>query len=126
MSYFSRRNLNEFVAQMGIPRGPHSKVFIVDTENGDDDHYGRSFDLPLKTLAEAESRCVGDRHDTVLFLSRATADGPAEELVWDKDYTHLIGIGSYLPGLGNRSRFVAAGATAVSYTHLTLPTTPYV
>ena len=116
MSYFSRRNLNEFVAQMGIPRGPHSKVFIVDTENGDDDHYGRSFDLPLKTLAEAESRCVANRHDTVLFLARATADGPAEELAWDKDYTHLIGIGSYLPGLGNRSRFVAAGATGLAST----------
>ena len=116
MSYFSRRNLNEFVAQMGIPRGPHSKVYLVDTENGDDDHYGKSWDLPLKTLAEAESRCVANRHDTVLFLSRATADNPAVELAWDKDYTHLIGVGSYLPGLGNRSRFVAAAAATLAST----------
>ena len=114
--YFDRRNLNEFVAQMGIPRGPKSKAYLVDTENGDDDHYGRSWDKPLKTLAEAEDRCVANRHDTVLFLARATADGPAEELEWDKDYTHLIGVGSYLPGLGNRSRFVAAGATALAST----------
>ena len=104
--YFDRRNLNEFVAQMGIPRGPKSKAYLVDTENGDDDHYGRSWDKPLKTLAEAEDRCVEDRHDTVLFLARATADSVAAAIVWDKDYTHLIGVGSYLPGVGNRSRVV--------------------
>ena len=95
MSFFTR-NLNDFVAQMGIPRGRYSKVYLVDTELGDDSYYGKNWFRPLKTLAEAESRCVEGRHDTVLFLARATADGPAEELVWDKDYTHLIGVGSYL------------------------------
>jgi hypothetical protein len=107
------KNLKEFVALCGVPRAYNSKVFIVDTEHGDDDNLGTSFDRPLLTLLEAEERCTGDRHDTVLFVARDTADDPTEQVVWDKDYTHLIGVGCELPGLGQRCRVVHAAATAL-------------
>jgi hypothetical protein len=108
------KTLNEYVANLGIPRGPDSRVYLVDTENGDDNWNGESWDRPVASLEEAEDRCVTDRHDTVLFLARATADNPSAAITWDKDYTHLIGVGSYLPGVGNRSRVVMQAATAVT------------
>lgn len=108
------RNLNEYVAGMGIPRGPLSKVYIYDPVNGDDDNSGTNWAHPLQTLEAAEDKCVANRHDVVLALAGATACNPAASVTWDKDYTHLIGVGSYLPGLGNRSRVVMQAATAVT------------
>ena len=32
------KNLKEYVNLAGVPRGYGSKIFIVDTENGDDDN----------------------------------------------------------------------------------------
>jgi len=108
------KNLKEFVALCGVPRAKNSKVFIVDTENGDDANAGTSFDQPLLTLLEAEDRCTTNMHDTVLFVARATADNPSAQIVWDKSYTHLIGVGCDLPGMGQRCRVVGLAATALS------------
>lgn len=101
-------NLKAYAASLGIPQGPHSKVYLVDTEHGVDTNTGTTWETPLKTLAAAEDKCVTNHHDTVLFLARATADNPATMIAWDKSYTHLIGVGSELPGLGQRCRVVAA------------------
>lgn len=54
----------------------------------------------------------------MLFLSGATADNPTAMLTWDKNYTHLVGIGNPLYGMGQRCRFIAQ-ATA----DLTVPLT---
>lgn len=101
------KNLNEYVTSLGLPRGPLSKVFLVDPVNGDDDNTGLTWQSPLLSLEAAEDLCTANRHDTVLFLAGATADNPTAEIEWDKSYTHLVGIGSYLPGLGQRCRVVA-------------------
>lgn len=108
------RNLNEYVASLGIPRGPLSKAYLVDPVNGDDDNPGTNWLAPLKTLEAAEALCVGDRHDAVLFLAGDTADNPAASITWDKDYTHLIGVGCELPGLGQRCRVVLQAAVAAT------------
>ena len=108
------KNLKEYVNLAGVPRGYGSKIFIVDTENGDDDNNGTTWDKPLKTLLVAEDLCTANKHDAVLWVARATADAPTEQCVWDKDYTHLIGVGSDLPGLGQRCRVVHAAATALA------------
>ena len=100
-------NLNEYVTHLGLPRGPLSKVFLVDPVNGSDDNHGRAWNAPLKSLEAAEDLCTANRHDTVLFLAGATADNPTAEITWDKSYTHLVGIGSELYGLGQRCRVVA-------------------
>ena len=110
------KNLNEYVAGMGIPRGPLSKAYLVDTVNGSDSNSGTTWQAPLKSLEAAEDLCTANRHDVVLFLAGATADNPAASITWDKAYTHLIGVGSYLPGLGQRSRVVMQAATAVTPT----------
>ena len=108
------KNLKEYVSFLGVPRAYNSKVFIVDTENGSDSNSGTSFDNALLTLEAAEDLCTANRHDTVLFVARATADNPSAQIAWDKDYTHLIGVGSDLPGLGNRCRVIHAAATALA------------
>jgi len=113
MSLFPK-NLNEFVASMGIPRGPKSKAYVVDPVNGSDSNPGTNWLAPLLTLTEAEDRCVGDRHDAVLFLSGDTEDHPTEAIVWDKDYTHLIGLSSGVYGLGQRCRVVAQASAEIS------------
>jgi hypothetical protein len=107
------KNLNEYVASLGIPRGPLSKAFLVDPVNGSDSNPGTTWQAPLLTLAAAEDLCTANRHDVVLFLAGATADNPAATIAWDKSYTHLIGVGSELPGLGNRCRVVNASATVM-------------
>lgn len=108
------RNLNEYVAGMGIPRGPKSKAFIYDPVNGSDSNPGTSWQAPLKTIEAAYALCTANQHDVVLALAGATACNPAASVTWAKDYTHLIGVGSYLPGVGQRSRVVMAAATAVT------------
>ena len=108
------RMITEYLATLAIPRGPDSKIYLVDTEEGDDDALGDRWTKPLKTLEAAEDKCVGDQHDTVLFLARDTADGPTASIAWDKDYTHLIGLGPTLYGVGQRCRVVMAAATAAT------------
>ena len=108
------KDLDEYVASMGIPRGPLSQAYLVDPVNGDDDNNGKSWRKPLLTLEAAEDLCTGDRHDAVVFVSGDTADNPAASIAWDKDYTHLIGLSSPLYGLGQRCRVVMEAATAVT------------
>lgn len=107
-------DVERYLVLTGIPRGPLSKVYCVDPVNGSDNNVGTSFKAPLNSLEAAEDMCVGDRHDTVVFISGDTADNPAAAITWDKDYTHLIGLSSPLYGLGQRCRVVAQAATAIS------------
>jgi len=104
------KNLNEYVASLGIPRGPKSQAFLVDTVNGDDDNNGQSWQKPLASLEAAEDLCTAEQHDTVLFLPGDTADSPTAAIAWDKDHTHLIGLGAPFEGMGNRNRVVGTAA----------------
>lgn len=108
------KNLNEYVASLGIPRGPKSQAYLVDPVNGDDDNNGKSWSKPLKSLEAAEDLTTANQHDAVLFLSGATADNPTAAIAWDKSYTHLVGLSSDVYGVGQRSRVVATAATAIS------------
>jgi hypothetical protein len=107
-------NLNDFVASMGIPRGPKSKAYVYDPVNGSNSNTGVSWESPLLTLEAAEDKCVGDQHDVVLAIAGDTADNPSAMVAWDKDYTHLIGLSSGVYGLGQRCRVVALAATALT------------
>lgn len=108
--------LNEYVANMGIPRGPKSKAYCYDPVNGDDNWSGLHFEKPMKTLLAVEDKCVADQHDCVLAISGDSADEVTEAIVWDKDFTHLVGISSNLPGVGQRCRVV--GSTSVDPTQV--------
>jgi hypothetical protein len=108
------RQLAEYAALSGIPRGPKSKWFFVDPVNGDDDDSGVSFTHPLATLAAAEDLTTGDQHDAVFFLGGDTQDNVAATIGWDKDYVHLIGMSADHPGIGQRCKIGALNADAVT------------
>lgn len=100
------RAITEYLALEGIPRGPYSNIYIVDTVNGSDTNPGTSFAAPLKSVAAAYAKCTDNQHDVVLMLGMATADNPTAAITWSKNYTHLIGMTSPLPGMGQRARIV--------------------
>ncbi len=95
---------------LGLPVGPYSNVYWVDGTNGDDDNTGRSPLKPMKTVLAAEDKCVANQHDVVALISGAAADSPTEAIAWDKNFTHLVGIGPPFPGIGQRSRISGSAA----------------
>lgn len=108
------REIKEYLAAAEIPRSLNSKIFMVDPASGNDANAGDRFTQPFKTLAAAYAACTADRHDTVLFLSRAAGDTLTASLDWAKSYTHLIGLSSPLPGVGQRARVLGGAATDIS------------
>lgn len=102
--------IRDHLVLSGVPLGPLSDVYCVDPVNGSDGQSGENWLAPMKTIAAAFAKCTGDQHDTVLMLSGDTADNPAEAINWNKDYTHLVGLSSDLPGIGQRCRIVGTAA----------------
>lgn len=98
----------------GIPRGRYSNVYVVDPVNGSDSNPGTKWTAPLLTVTAAYAKCTADQHDVVVMVSGDTADNPAASITWAKDYTHLIGLSSNLPGLGQRCRIVGTAANALT------------
>ncbi len=105
-------------ALVGIPRGRYSNVYVVDPANGDDDNPGDRWTQPLATVAAAYAKCTANQHDVVLLVGGPTADTPTAALTWAKNFTHLVGLTSPLPGMGQRARIVnsASADLAVLFT----------
>lgn len=104
------------MALQGIPQGPLSQWYFVDTVNGNDNNNGRSFRWPMKTVAAAFALCVSGQNDAVVMVNNNTSDTLAAAINWNKNYTHLIGLSANLPGVGQRCGIV--GGTATDLTSL--------
>lgn len=94
----------------------YSNIYVVDPVNGSDSFACLSFEQPCLTLAAAYAKATTAQHDTILLVAGATAATPAAAITWSKTYTHLVGVGSPLPGMGQRARIVGnttLDATAV-------------
>lgn len=98
--------ITEYLSALAVPRGPNSDIYLVDPVNGDDDALGDRWTKPLKTVAAAYAKCTANQHDVVLLLGSPTADNPTAAIMWAKNFTHLIGLTSPLPGMGQRARIV--------------------
>ena len=107
------KSLNELVALMGIPQGPYSKVYAVDAQHGNDNNPGTSLKAPLLTLEAAEDLTVDNHNDAVVIVGGPTQNNLAAALVWDKSYTHLIGLTGDLPGVGQRARLTSLTTAAI-------------
>ena len=83
--------IENYVA-LQVPRGPKSKIYLVDPANGSDSNPGTSFSAPLASIEAAEALCTANQHDVVLYLSGSSGNNLAAALTWDKSYTHLIGM----------------------------------
>lgn len=91
---------------LGLPTARNARVWFVDTEGGSDTAPGTNPQRALKSVAAAYDRCVAGRNDVVAMCGRATGDTQAATLVWDKDFTHLVGLSGDLPGTGQRCRIL--------------------
>jgi hypothetical protein len=92
----------------GIPFGPKSNYFFVDPANGWDGNDGRSIDNALASVQAAYAKCVSGQHDTIFLIAGSTAAQIAASITWSKNFTHLIGVGCELPGMGQRCRIVGS------------------
>jgi hypothetical protein len=86
----------------GLPFSQKSQYFFVDPARGSSTGRGTMED-PCNSIETAEALCTANQHDTVVYISGATADNLTAALTWDKSYTHLIGICAPT-GVGQRSR----------------------
>lgn len=108
------------VMPLGVPASKRSQVFFVDPVDGNDGSSG-SFDSPLLSLVEAENRCIANQHDTVYLIARnntaaSTTQYLTETLTWDKDLTHLVGIGT--PSMLSQRARIAQKSTATGVSPL--------
>lgn len=86
------KEILQYLALSGIPRGPESHIYVADSVHGSDSNSGDRWTKPLLTLEAAEDLCVTGHNDVVLLINSATAYGLADALTWDKNLTHLIGM----------------------------------
>ena len=114
MSLYPKQVL-EYLALQGIPRGPSSKLFCYDPINGSDSNSGDRWSQPVQTLAAAYALTTANRNDCVLAIGGATATSPATALAWANSYTHLVGLSADLPGCGQRVRVTGTAALDLDY-----------
>jgi len=72
--------------EMGI-----GQKWYVDAENGSNGNSGKTAGTALATIAAGYATMTGDQNDTLFALPGAYA--PIASLAWDKNQTHLIGVG---------------------------------
>lgn len=88
----------------GLPFTRNSKYYFVDPARGSDNNSGEDLESPLKSITEAEDRCVANQHDVVFYIGGSSAQTDlAAALTWDKNYTHLIGLAAPT-GIATRAR----------------------
>lgn len=96
----------DYLALAGIPRGPNSKLFVVDPGHGSDTNSGDHWNAPLATISAALALCTTGHHDTVLVVGSATAITETAAVDWNLNLTHLVGLGTR--GLyGKRTRIIS-------------------
>lgn len=67
-------------------------VFFVDPTNGSDSRNGRTPRMAFATLAKGEDKLIANQNDTLFYIAGSSGINLEEELVWNKSYTHLIGL----------------------------------
>lgn len=87
-------HLGGLPVMMGIPFSRDSKYYFVDAANGSSGNSGLSPDKPLAKVSQAEDKCVANQHDCVILIGGSSTSAEIATITWDKNYTHLIGIGA--------------------------------
>lgn len=90
----------------GVPFGPESTHFFVDPDDGNNVNDGLTPATAVASLATAYGKTTADKHDVVWFMGTDSSVTPSSSITWANDFTHLIGLSSGLPGLGQRCRVV--------------------
>lgn len=115
----SPTNFNDLITVLGgvpitggFPFSKDSKYFFVDPARGSSGASG-AFEDPCDKISTALALCTANQHDTVIYISGASGCTEPEAIVWDKSYTHLIGIAAPVR-TAQRARIFAADALAAT------------
>jgi hypothetical protein len=96
-------------AVVDLPIMKDTRWYLVDPVNGLDTNTGLYPEAAMLTLAAAEDKTVANRHDAVIYIAGSSSLSLGAELVWDKNYTHLVGLCAPTM-VGQRARiFATAG-----------------
>jgi hypothetical protein len=105
----------------GVPVGAFDPVLLAggrwyfcDPTHGSANADGTSPETACSNLKTVYDKCRDAYNDGVIFIGGATAYNPAAAFDWAKNYTHLLGASSSVPGKGQRCRVVALNATALT------------
>lgn len=106
--------ISALLASHGIGAGGDMYFLNPGHTNASDGNDGWDPNHPLSTLAEAEDRCTANQNDVVFYVGMDSSVTLSAALTWDKNYTHLIGLGAPST-VGNRARiFQLATLTGAS------------
>lgn len=87
-------------------------AYYVDPVDGDDGRSGRSPETAVKSLAVGEALLTANQNDILYIIGGSSGLTVTETLVWDKSYTHLIGLAA--PGYNCRARISNSGNAIAS------------
>lgn len=79
---------------LGIRLLPEARYIYLapDNPNANDSNDGTDPIYPKLTLPGAFAECVAGQHDTIVYVAGTAGISLSAQLVWNKDYTHLLGI----------------------------------
>jgi hypothetical protein len=67
-------------------------AYFVDPANGSNTNSGLDQFNAVADIPTAFGKCTANQHDAVIYLAGSSGTNLEEQLVWNKNYTHLIGI----------------------------------
>lgn len=87
-------------------------LYFVDGVNGNDARNGKTPQTALLTLSAAYSKLVAEQHDTVVLIGGDSSVAITDQVVWAKDYCHLIGMAAPTPN--SRAKLTNSGNSSAS------------
>ncbi len=82
-------------------------IYYCDALDGDDSLNGLSPTKAVKTIAIGEGLLTTNQHDVLVLISGTSGYSITDTLLWDKDYTHLVGMAAPTPN--SRARIGNSG-----------------
>jgi hypothetical protein len=105
----------------GVPVGAFDPVMLAggkwyfcDPTHGSANADATTPETACSNLKTVYDKCRDAYNDGVIFIGGATAYNPAAAFTWSKNYTHLLGASSSVPGKGQRCRVVGLAATGLT------------
>lgn len=98
-------------SELRLSQGDFGKKWYLDCVNGNDEYDGSSPEKAFKTWAVAYAALTANKNEVLCLIGGATGVSSTTALVWEKSYTHLIGVSA--GGPYGRSRIGHTGATHV-------------
>lgn len=91
-------HMNDLVDSVMAPASPvippGGTWYFVDAASGSDSNAGTEWDSPKATIASALASCTANQHDVVCLLASASGTSETAAIAWNKNFTHLVGIGA--------------------------------